>query len=171
MNQAYVVKIFPEIKKIKDRNLRQTVISTWLRAVKIGGWKRIDDIPFTLLIKTKKSLIEHTRSVTNMAMAVARIRTDVDMDTIIAGGLLHDVGKLLEFKRSGRKFIKSPQGKLIRHPVSGYGLALESGVPVAISHIIAAHSYEGEKTARSREAIIIHHCDFIDFDIEKGAQY
>jgi putative nucleotidyltransferase with HDIG domain len=168
MDRNYILKIFPEIKKIKNRPLRSSVVHAWLVAIKKGRWKRIDDIPFTLLTKTKKTLIEHTRSVTQMAMAVARIRDDVDMDTVIAGGLVHDIGKLLEYEKKGSRFMKSSYGKRIRHPVSGYGIALEAGLSPEIAHIIAAHSVEGNTVGRSREAILIHHCDFIDFDIAKS---
>jgi putative nucleotidyltransferase with HDIG domain len=165
MDSNDIEKLFPEIREIKNRALRSRVIQAWLIALKRGKWKRIDGIPFTLLEKTRKTLIQHTRSVTQMAMAVARIRADVDMDTVIAGGLVHDVGKLLEYRKKGSRFIKSNYGKRIRHPVSGYGIALEAGLPTEIAHIIAAHSGEGDNVSRSREAILIHHCDFIDFDI------
>jgi HD superfamily phosphodiesterase len=102
-----------------------------------------------------------------MAIAVARTRQDLDLDTIIAAGLVHDVGKLLEYCRKGRAVSKSKHGRLVRHPISGYGLALEVGLPLEIAHIIAAHSREGDAVKRSREAIVIHHCDFIDFDIAR----
>lgn len=160
--------LFPEIRKIKSDSLRKGVIAVWLLAMKRGKWQKIDKIPFTLLIKTKKTLVEHTRTVTRMAMAVASKRQDIKLDHIIAGGLIHDVGKLLEYKKLGKKYTKSSYGKFVRHPVSGYGLALDVGLPIEIAHIVAAHSVEGEKVKRSNEAIIIHHCDFIDFDIEKS---
>jgi putative nucleotidyltransferase with HDIG domain len=168
MDKDYIFKIFPEIRKIKSRSLRSRVVHAWLVAINKGQWKRIDNIPFTLLTKTKRTLIEHTRSVTQMAMAVARIRNDVDMDTVIAGGLVHDIGKLLEYERKDGKVVKSNYGKRIRHPISGYGVALEAGLSPEIAHIIAAHSVEGDTGGRSREAILIHHCDFIDFDITKS---
>lgn len=167
MNKKYMEKLFPEIKKIKSKSLRKGVIDTWLLAAKKGKWHSIRNIPFTLLIKTKKTLIEHTRMVTRMAMAIATKRRNINKDFVIAGGLVHDVGKLLEYTKKGKKFIKSDYGRLVRHPVSGYTLALEAGLPVEVAHIIAAHSAEGEKVERSKEAILIHHCDFVDFDIEK----
>lgn len=167
MNKKYIEKIFPEIKKIKQSSIRSGVIQAWLLAIKKGHWKKIDMIPFTLLIDTKKTLIEHTRFVTRMAMAVTRQRQDLNMDYVIAGGLVHDAGKLLEYRKQGKKFLKSDYGKRVRHPVSGYGLALEAGLPEEVAHIVAAHSVEGENMKRSREAIVIHHCDFIDFEIEK----
>jgi len=100
-------------------------------------------------------------------MAVARERRDLNMDYVIAGGLLHDVGKLLEYEKRGGKVVKSKSGELVRHPVSGYGLTRETDLPVEISHIVIAHSDEGEKVKRIPEAILIHHCDFIDFEIAK----
>jgi putative nucleotidyltransferase with HDIG domain len=167
MNRKYLMKIFPQINKIKSKRLQEGVIDAWLLAIKRGKWKKIEDIPFTLLIDTKRTLLQHTRTVTDMALAVVKNRKDLDHDTIIAAGLVHDVGKLLEYRRKGRRIVKSSYGARVRHPVSGYGLALEVGLPLEVAHIIAAHSTEGEKVVRSKEAIVIHHCDFIDFDIAR----
>lgn len=161
-----VEKLFPELNEIKDTKLRAQVAAVWVEAAKRGSWERIDDIPFTLLITdAKSSLVAHTRRVTQMALAVADVRRDLNRDAIVAGGLLHDVGKLLEIGKSAKGFGKSRSGELVRHPVSGYGLAVALGLPEEISHIIAAHSEEGDKTRRTPEAIVIHHCDFTDFEI------
>ena len=168
MDKHIIVELLPEVKEIQDMTLSAGVIDAWLMAAQRGKWSRIDDIPFTLLIPTKKTLIEHTRIVTRMAVALSRERQDVNVEFVLCGGLVHDVGKLLEYTRQGGDVVKSPQGALIRHPVSGYGLVLEAGLPVEIAHIVAAHSTEGEKVTRSKEAIIINHCDFVDFDIEKA---
>lgn len=168
MNKKYIEGLFPEVKKITSKSLRKGVIAVWLLAMKRGRWQKIDKIPFTLLIKTKKTLVEHTRTVTRMAIAVAGKRQDVKSDYIIAGGLVHDVGKLLEYKKAGKKYTRSTDGKFVRHPVSGYALALDAGLPIEVAHIVAAHSVEGERVKRSNEAVIIHHCDFIDFDIERS---
>ncbi|MEW6685626.1 MAG: HD domain-containing protein [Candidatus Edwardsbacteria bacterium] len=162
------IKIFPELEEISDNGLKEGVIKIWLLAIKRGKWKSLENIPFTLLIPTKISLIEHTRRVTRMAMAIVRERKDLNLDLIIAGGLTHDVGKLLEYERKEGKVIKSKFGSMMRHPVSGAALALKVGLPKEVAHIIAAHSEEGEKVKRIPEAIAIHHCDFIDFEIEKN---
>jgi len=162
-------KIFPEANEIHDPKLKDAVVRTWQLALEKGGWQ-VDDlnhIPFTLLVQTKTTLVEHTRNVTRMAMAVARERHDLNMDYVIAGGLLHDVGKLLEYEKLGGKVAKSRAGDLVRHPVSGYGLTRETNLPLEVSHIVIAHSDEGEKVKRIPEAILIHHCDFIDFEIAK----
>jgi len=168
MDRDYIQKIFPEIAKIKSKELRKGVVDAWLLAARKGKWQRIDDIPFTLLTATKRTLVEHTRIVTDMATAVAQTRNDIDFDILIASAIVHDVGKLLEYAREGNTIVKSPFGKLVRHPISGYGIALEVGLPLEVAHVVAAHSKEGESVARSKEAIIIHHCDFIDFDIARS---
>jgi putative nucleotidyltransferase with HDIG domain len=168
MDKQYILRLFPEIRKIKNKSLRQGVIDAWCLAMERGKWNKIDKIPFTLLVKTKKTLVEHTRMVTQMALAVARERGDVNLDFVIAGGLVHDVGKLLEYEKKADRFVKSKYGKRVRHPISGYGLVLEVGLPMEIAHIVAVHSVEGEKVVRSKEAVIINHCDFIDFDIAKN---
>ena len=165
-------RLFPEVKQIRDPKLIEGVLKAWQLAQERSCWK-VDDlkhIPFTLLIQTRTSLLEHTRHVTRMAMAVARERGDLNMDHVIAGGLLHDVGKLLEYERRGRRIVKSKSGELVRHPISGYALTRETDLPLEVSHIVISHSEEGEKVKRTPEAILIHHCDFIDFEIAKGRE-
>ena len=165
-------ELFPELQEIGDPAIREGVLKTWELALERGGWEVSDlkRIPFTLLIPTGTSLLKHTRRVAQMALAVARKRDDVNLDYVAAGGLLHDVGKLLEYERQGGEVKKSRSGELVRHPVSGYALALEAGLPLEVAHTILAHSAEGEKVKRTPEAIIIHHCDFIDFEIEKSRE-
>jgi putative nucleotidyltransferase with HDIG domain len=167
-----LTKLFPELREIGDPALREGVLETWALALERGGWQVFDlgKIPFTLLIPTGTSLLEHTRRVTRMARAAARERDDVNLDYTVAGGLLHDVGKLLEYERRAGKVKKSRSGELVRHPVSGYALVLEAGLPLEVAHIVLAHSSEGEKVKRTPEAIIIHHCDFIDFGIERAKE-
>ena len=168
-----IKELLPEIEEIRDEELRNKVAKTWEMAMKEGGWTQEDliKIPFTLLIPTEKNLIEHTRMVTKMAMNIADVRYDLNRDLLIAGALLHDVGKLLEYgKVEDGSVRKSPYGHRIRHPVSGAILAEKSGLPMEISHIIASHSKEGEFVERTPEAIVVHHCDFIDFHIEKAKQ-
>lgn len=162
-------QLLPEVEEIRDPELRQGVLKVWEMALERGGWEVSDlrGIPFTLLISTKIALVEHTRRVTRMALAAARERDDLNLDYVLAGGLLHDVGKLLEYERREGKVQKSKAGELVRHPVSGFALALEAGLPLEVAHIVLAHSEEGEKLKRTPEAILIHHCDFIDFEVAR----
>ena len=165
----YVEKQFPEIARIKDEKLKKQTAEVWVEAMKRGGWKDLEGIPFTMLAgEVEATLVQHTRTVTNQAMAVAEHRKDLRWDLVVSGAILHDVGKLLEYVRKDGKVVISPAGKMIRHPVSGAGLAMVCGLPDEIVHIIAAHSKEGDAVKRIPEAVLINHCDFIDFEIVKA---
>ena len=165
----YIEKTFPELAKIKDEKLRKQTAQVWVEAMKRGGWQNLDGIPFTLLAgEVEETLVEHTRKVTDQAMAVAEVRNDLKWDLVVSGALLHDVGKLLEYVRKDGKVGKSANGRILRHPVSGAGLAMCVGLPDDIVHIIAAHSKEGDLVERTPEAVLINHCDFIDFEIVKA---
>lgn len=173
-----ILKLLPEIRKIKDKDLKEKVILTWEEGIKLGGWE-LDDlekIPFTLLLPDNRiNLIHHTRAVTSTALKIAQEllkfyspQIKIDLDVILAGGILHDVGKLLEYKKEKGKFIKSERGKYLRHPFSGANLAYTIGIPGEVIHTIAAHSKEGDYGKRTIEGIIINHSDFINFEILGG---
>ncbi len=171
-----MVKLIPEIGLIKEAHLRDLTRRVWEEAMERGGWtpEDLEKMPFTLLIKkTEVNIIEHTRAVTLAALKIAEVliqeyqeRIANNTDYLLSGAILHAVGKLFEYKREKGVFVKSREGDLLRHPISGAAFAFKHGLPEDVLHIIAAHSKEGEGVLRSKEAIVIHHCDFIDFDIE-----
>jgi putative nucleotidyltransferase with HDIG domain len=89
---------------------------------------------------------------------------EVNMDVLIAGAILADVGKLLEYALdTNGKCVQGNYGKYLRHPFSGVSLAEQCGVPAEVCHIIAAHAAEGDLVNRSTEAYIVHHADFMTF--------
>jgi len=158
-----------ELQWIKNSDLRDKVIAVWKKAADMGGWQNLDEVPFTLLIENSGKLTDHTKRITNLAKCVYDAREEnLNEDYLIAGALLHDVGKLLEYENVDGKYVKSEHGKQFRHPVSGALLAKELGLPDEVVFIIYAHSHEGDNLKRSPEAIIVNHCDFIDFEIKKS---
>jgi putative nucleotidyltransferase with HDIG domain len=157
-----------ELKWIQDKNLIEQVINVWAEAAKRGKWVSINDVPFTLLFENSGRLVNHTKRVTKLAKSVFDNRDEkLNLDFLIAGALLHDVGKLLEYEKKDKKYFKGEFGKRFRHPVAGALLAKEIDLPDEVVLIIYAHSHEGDNLNRSPEAIIVNHCDFIDFEIKK----
>ncbi|MEJ2543139.1 MAG: hypothetical protein P8Y99_03645 [Calditrichaceae bacterium] len=174
-----ILELLPEITKIENKDLQDKVIACWAEAISFRDWtnQELESIPFTLLAENIQiRFIEHVRTCCNMAIACDQIldeayghrKTPVNRDYLIAGSLLADIGKLLEYEKTndGRIF-KSDLGKHIRHPFSGVGLAFKHNLPSEVMHIIAVHSKEGAGETRSPEAIIFHHVDFIDFELVK----
>jgi putative nucleotidyltransferase with HDIG domain len=108
--------------------------------------------------------------VTQVALESAKVlqafyhEYQIDFDILTSGALLHDIGKLLEYKRQNLHFVKSESGILLRHPFSGASLASKQGLPEQVVHIIATHAKEGNLGYRSPEAIIVHHADFMNFE-------
>ena len=174
VDKGKIKDLLPEIELIKQEDLRDTVAETWADAIEQGGWSLEDlgSIPFTLLIPDCRfDLVHHTRAVTKTAVAIAETlkanygdAVSIDMDLLIAGSLLHDVGKLLEYAREGGAVVKSRKGALLRHPLSGQALAYKHGLPFEILNMIAYHSKEGDLGKRTVEGIIIHHSDFVNFE-------
>jgi len=168
IERSDIENCFSELQWINDKKLRTKIVQVWGEAADRGHWESLDDIPFTLIFENSGLLVDHTKRVTNLVRAVGNMREEtLNKDYLIAGALLHDVGKLLEYEFKDGKVIKSELGAKMRHPASGAKLAEECGLPKEVVHIIAAHSHEGDNMNRIPEAIIIHHCDFIDFEIKK----
>ena len=170
-------KLLPEIDLIEDASLRDKVAATWADGLQRGGWTPDDIIrmPFTLAKKVDIDFAQHVRSVARICLAVAETfdeiykgRLSLDRDVLLAGALLHDVGKLLEMEEADGTFCKSPAGKLVRHPFSGVALADANGLPPEVQHIIGTHSKEGDPYPRTPEAVVVHLADFMNFDTIEG---
>ncbi len=130
-----IAQLFPSIRKIKNKSLREKVAAVWSEAITTG---------------------------------CGGCSIPIQRDYLIAGALLADVGKPLEYdKDASGNVIQGKFGQQIRHPFSGVALAYKHRIPGEILHIIATHSHEGDKVERSIESIIFHHADFVDFDIAK----
>jgi putative nucleotidyltransferase with HDIG domain len=170
IERSEIEQIFSkELQWIEKEDIKKQVIDMWEEALKRGKWKDINDLPFTLLLENSGKLTDHTKRVTNLAKAVYDLREEkLNLDYLIAGALLHDIGKPLEYAIVDGKVVKGEYGKKFRHPVSGALLAKELGLPDEIVLIIYAHSHEGDKCERTAESFVVHHCDFIDFHIRKS---
>jgi putative nucleotidyltransferase with HDIG domain len=168
-----VLKLWPELEWIQDAELREKVTKTWDLALERSPLTADDlnHIPFTLLVANcPTTFMEHKRCVVHIARKAAQSMTEfmgnalpIDHDTVIAGAILADVGKLLEYEKADGKTRQSKRGEMLRHPFTGVALAMECGVPDAVCHIIAAHAAEGDLVKRTTEAYIVHHADFMAF--------
>lgn len=173
-----VKKIWPEIEWIEDKDLREKTLNCWIYAIEnsVLTPEDLEVIPFSLLIKDCKiTFMNHKRTAVQLSVEIAKRMKEnfgneikIDMDMLIAGAILIDVGKLIEYDKVDGKLTTSKTGKLLRHPFSGVAIADRFGVPPEVQHIIAYHAKEGDDAKRSVEAIIVHHADFVSFEPFKG---
>ena len=169
-----VERLWPEIDWIEDGELKEQVTQTWIKALERSplGPDDLLEIPFTLLVPDcPTTFMEHKRCVVHIARPSALAMKDlmgnalsIDLDVVIAGAILADVGKLLEYEKIDGKAVQSDRGKRLRHPFTGVALAMECGVPDEVCHIIATHAAEGDLVKRTTEAFIVHHADFMAFE-------
>lgn len=168
-----IEQLWPELAWIRDDDLRDKVTTTWVKALELSPLT-LDDlrqIPFTLLVPNcPVSFMAHKRCVVHIARQAAEAiqafmgeALPLDLDTVIAGAILADVGKLLEYEKIDGVTRQSQRGAYLRHPFTGVALATACGVPDRVCHIIAAHADEGDLVKRSTEAYIVHHADFMSY--------
>lgn len=170
-----VLLLWPELEWIENKDLRNKTGKVWESALEksVLSPDDLNRIPFTLLCgpDLKVTFMDHKRSVVHIARDSGNKMNEfygtelpVDMDVLIAGAILADVGKLLEYiLDENGKAIQGSYGKYLRHPFSGVSLAEACGLPPEVCHIIAAHAGEGNMVKRSTEAFIVHHADFMTF--------
>lgn len=175
MINPVVLELWPELNWISDPVLREKTASVWELALQKSVLTPDDlqRIPFTLLCgpDLNVTFMEHKRSVVQIARECGRIINEsyhgelkVNMDVLISGAILADVGKLLEYVLDENgQVVQGLYGKFLRHPFSGVSLAEQCGLPPEVCHIIAAHADEGNLVKRSTEAYIVHHADFMTF--------
>lgn len=172
---THIHSLWPELQWIQDQTLREKTARTWQLALEKSVLTADDlqHIPFTLLCGPglKVSFMDHKRAVVHIAresgMKIKEFFGDelpVNMDVLISGAILCDVGKLLEYELDEKgSTVQGYYGKLLRHPFSGVSLAEACGIPPEVCHIIATHAGEGDMVKRTTEAYIVHHADFMTF--------
>ncbi len=119
-------------------------------------------------------LLEHTLSVTRLATLIARNYPELNVDILITGAVLHDIGKTTELSVDVG-FDYTDSGRLLGHIVTGT-LMLDKkiseikGFPTnladTLKHIIVSHHgmYEwgSPKRPKTMEALALHYADDMD---------
>lgn len=113
-------------------------------------------------------LAEHTLEATEIALSLSGTvnRTRMDTDVLLAGALLHDVGKAACFRHQGFSFVALPEYTLVGHTAIGAAAVLRhsAGVdPSRFAHILhivmSHHGPYGEVKPRTPEAWAVHFAD------------
>src|SRR5438046_807704 len=128
-----IAQLFPSLKKIKEKSLREKVAAVWNEAITMGcggkGWTfdELRAVKFTLLAgDIDMTFVEHLNSCARQCIAISDILKEsfrcsipIQRDYLIAGALLADVGKPLEFDKdaSGNE-IQGKLGQQVRHSFS-----------------------------------------------------
>src|SRR4051812_4412096 len=111
--RARVLEDLPELAQIADDKLRRKAVEAWAYALAETDFPRISAIPGEaaagVFALKRGSQAVHLRSVARIAIAIADEfaqefpEARVDRDIVLAGALLHDVGKAWEFDPANRQ--------------------------------------------------------------------
>lgn len=126
-------------------------------------------------------LIEHTLSITTVCDALAKhYAPHIDRDLLIAGALLHDVGKVREIGAMAG-FPYTDVGKLLGHIVLGMQMTADEAraVPeltedrlMLLQHLIASHQgrfeWQSPREPRTLEAYLLHYADDLDAKMQQA---
>lgn len=118
-------------------------------------------------------LLQHSVDVAGIAVAIAGQIDNVDMDLVIAGALLHDIGKLKEISPQ-IGFPYTNEGRMLGHISMSVLMVQEAAAKLKLPavclehlmHILLSHHGEQEKgspvACATKEAFIVHYADEID---------
>lgn len=174
MEARELEKLFPAFLEIGDEALREQAERAMLLAMEQGGWDEssIRLCPVTLNWEDcDVSWVEHVTDVTKLCMMeydalekyYTRHGVPFDRDTVVAGALLHDIGKLTEFTMKDGSVTHGKDFELMRHPLSGALIASRAGLPNTIVHLIATHSFEGDRSYHTAESAFVRTIDIFVF--------
>lgn len=118
-------------------------------------------------------LLQHSVDVAGLALAMAEQIGDVDKDLVIAGALLHDLGKMREISTEVG-FPYTNEGRLLGHismsalmvQETAVKLRMPNNVLEKLLHILLSHHGENDKgspvACATKEAFIVHYADEIN---------
>jgi 3'-5' exoribonuclease len=108
------------------------------------------------------------------AAACPNLQPPLDKDLVVAGGILHDIGKVRELQLTPTGAEYSPSGALIGHMLQGRDMVREAAGPAGLSgdkllrleHIVVSHQRLAEwgapKPPMTPEALLVHYADDCD---------
>ncbi len=123
-------------------------------------------------------LIEHVLSLCALARMTALHYPSVDVDLVLTGALLHDIGKIYELNYE-RGFSYSSEGQLLGHINIGLRMIADKlrGLPdfprelrMLVEHLILSHhgqlEFGSPKLPQFPEAMLLHYLDDMDSKME-----
>jgi 3'-5' exoribonuclease len=123
-------------------------------------------------------LLEHTLSMAILVDRIAGHYTGVDRDLLLAGAILHDIGKIREFEFSSLIDYTS-EGRLLSHIVIGIQIIdekmkLVKNFPeeqaILLKHLVVSHhgvrEFGSPELPKTIEAVLLNHIDEIDSKVK-----
>ena len=168
-----VLEDLPELASISEDALRQQCIDAWALALCGSSFERVRDIPgdgYPGCFRLKRGIqCHHLRGMARIAVSLADEfkssfpEIDIDRDIVLAGALIHDIGKPWEFDPANQDRWTTDPARTgepsVRHSVYGVHICLTAGLPEELVHVAVGHSSEGVHIGLSLECLFIRTAD------------
>jgi len=162
---------------IQDSYLRELLMNVLMDEDLAAKFKRAPAAK-TLHHAWLGGLLEHTLSLCKLCKLVAPHYSDINLDLLLCGAVLHDIGKTEELSYT-RSFTYTNEGQLLGHMILELDLISEKisqieGFPrelkTLVQHLIISHHGEYEfgspKLPMFPEALMLHCLDNLDSKLE-----
>jgi 3'-5' exoribonuclease len=176
--------MFQELLKIGHDEIAEPRLKSLVETILLGSKLRLLTCPAARHHHHAYigGLLEHTLSVTQTAVYLARKYSEyypdmsppLDRSLVVAGAILHDIGKLRELEVAATGTAYTAEGELIGHLLLGRDMVREAAAEVRLpaetllrlEHLVIAHQrlpeWGSPKPPMTPEALLVHYADDID---------
>ena len=165
------------VSALDDERIR-ALLNAFLDDPEVAARYRVAPAAKSIHHAFRSGLIEHVLSLCNLAKLVAGHYGTVDPNLLIAGCVLHDIGKIFELSYD-RGFGYSAEGQLVGHIAIGIRMLNDKlrafpSFPVEVrnllEHLILSHhgslEFGSPKVPIFQEALLLHYIDDMDSKME-----
>ncbi len=176
--------MFGELVQIAERHVEDTGVRRLVLSILNGNREKLLTCPAARRHHHAfcGGLLEHTLSVARTAVFLADKYADyypdmsppLNKDLVVAGAILHDLGKVRELDQQPTGTIYTPEGELIGHIVMGRDMVREAAAHAEIDpdallrleHVMLSHQrlpeWGSPKPPMTPEALLVHYADDVD---------
>jgi len=176
MFQELLAIVRERIEEAGLRKLVESILTTYREALLTCPAARRNHHAFV------GGLLEHTLSVTRTCVHLAdkyaeyypEMQPPLNKGLVVAGAVLHDIGKIREMHEQPEGTVHTPEGSLIGHILLGRDMlreaaaaaSLPSDTLLRLEHVIISHQrlpeWGSPKPPMTPEALLVHYADDLD---------
>lgn len=181
--------MFEELKVLVQKNIKDEPLQRLVLTILERHEQPIKHLPATLknFYPFHGGLLEHILSVTHSCVILAEkytahypdLQPPLNVDLIVAGAILHDIGRVLEYEDNTVSVEQTIPGRLLGHLFLGRDLVrdtardlgdLDPELLCLLEHLIITHlnlpEWGSPRLPLIPECLILHHADDLDAKIE-----
>lgn len=177
-------EMFDELTSIVTDRIQRADLRTLVESILTAHRRQVMEYPAARRNHHafRGGLLEHTLSVTRTCVYLADkyaeyypdMQPPLDVSLVVAGAILHDVGKIHEYRQDPEGASYTAAGGLIGHMLIGRDMVRQAAAEIEIDpetllrleHLIIAHQrlpeWGSPKPPMTPEALIVHYADDLD---------